>query len=167
MFSNTPVLITLAEFDNSYMVWIWLSIFIICVIIEAASVDLVSIFFAGGALLALILSLIPNVPFWAEIIVFVLGSAAMLFALRPLLKKIFKNVPHDDSNIDGMIGKKGKVIKDISELERGEVKCNGVIWTAINKKKEENISSGAIVKIVGIEGNKLIVEKIEEPKKGE
>ena len=66
-----------------------------------------------------------------------------------------------------MIGKKGKVIKEISELERGEIKCNGVIWTAISKEKEKNISSGSIVKIVGIEGNKLIVEKVEEQKKGE
>lgn len=155
------ILMTIEQFDQLFMVWIWLGIFVLCVIVEAVSVDFISIFFAGGALLALIASLIPGVPFWGEIIIFLFGSALLLLSIRPFIKKLFKKVPPDVLNIDGMIGKKCKVTKKITELEWGEVKCNGVLWTAMNKNKEEEIEEGAIVQVVGVDGNKLIVMKIE------
>ena len=148
---------------ESIMIWIWLGIFVLSVIIEAVEPDLVSIWFAAGALLAIILSIIPGVPFWVEIIVFLVVSFVLIFALRPLAKKyLFKK--EIKSNIEEKIGEKCVVIKAINELAHGEVKLNGVIWTAIARNKKEVFEEQSVVTIVGIDGNKLIVEKFETGK---
>jgi membrane protein implicated in regulation of membrane protease activity len=117
----------------------------------------------GGALLAIILSIIPGVPFWVEIIVFLVVSFVLIFAIRRwprnnLYKKEIK------SNIEKKSGEKCVVIKAINELAHGEVKLNGVIWTAIARNKKEVFEEQSVVTIVGIDGNKLIVEKFETGK---
>lgn len=148
---------------ESIMIWIWLGIFVLSVIIEAVEPDLVSIWFAAGALLAIILSIIPGVPFWVEIIVFLVVSFVLIFAIRPLAKKyLYKK--EIKSNIEEKIGEKCVVIKAINELAHGEVKLNGVIWTAIARNKKEVFEEQSVVTIVGIDGNKLIVEKFETGK---
>ncbi|HPK67496.1 MAG TPA: NfeD family protein [Bacilli bacterium] len=148
---------------ESIMIWIWLGIFVLSVIIEAVEPDLVSIWFAAGALLAIILSIIPGVPFWVEIIVFLVVSFVLIFAIRPLAKK-FLYKKEIKSNIEEKIGEKCVVIKAINELAHGEVKLNGVIWTAIARNKKEVFEEQSVVTIVGIDGNKLIVEKFETGK---
>jgi len=111
---------------ESIMIWIWLGIFVLSVIIEAVEPDLVSIWFAAGALLAIILSIIPGIPFWVEIIVFLVIAFVLIFAIRPLAKKyLYKK--EVKSNIEEKIGEKCVVIKAINELSHGEVKLNGVI----------------------------------------
>ena len=148
---------------ESIMIWIWLGIFVLSVIIEAVEPDLVSIWFAAGALLAIILSIIPGVPFWVEIIVFLVVSFVLIFAIRPLAKKyLYKK--EIKTNIEEKIGEKCVVIKAINELAHGEVKLNGVIWTAIARNKKEVFEEQSVVTIVGIDGNKLIVEKFETGK---
>jgi membrane protein implicated in regulation of membrane protease activity len=148
---------------ESIIIWIWLGIFVLSVIIEAVEPDLVSIWFAAGALLAIILSIIPGVPFWVEIIVFLVVSFVLIFAIRPLAKKyLYKK--EIKSNIEEKIGEKCVVIKAINELAHGEVKLNGVIWTAIARNKKEVFEEQSVVTIVGIDGNKLIVEKFETGK---
>ncbi|MDY0345942.1 MAG: NfeD family protein [Bacilli bacterium] len=147
------------------MIWIWLGIFVLSVIIEAIEPDLVSIWFAAGALLAIILSIIPGIPFWVEIIVFLVVAFVLIFAIRPLAKRyLFKK--EIKSNIEEKIGEKCVVIKAISELTYGEVKLNGVIWTAVAKNKGEVFDEQSVVTIIGIDGNKLIVEKAENGKEG-
>ena len=148
---------------ESIMIWIWLGIFVLSVIIEAVEPDLVSIWFAAGALLAIILSIIPGVPFWVEIIVFLVVSFVLIFAIRPLAKKyLYKK--EIKTNIEEKIGEKCVVIKAINELAHGEVKLNGVIWTAVARNKKEVFEEQSVVTIVGIDGNKLIVEKFETGK---
>jgi len=148
---------------ESIMIWIWLGIFVLSVIIEAVEPDLVSIWFAAGALLAIILSIIPGIPFWVEIIVFLVIAFVLIFAIRPLAKKyLYKK--ETKSNIEEKIGEKCVVIKAINELSHGEVKLNGVIWTAVAKNKGEVFDEQAVVTIIGIDGNKLIVEKAENGK---
>ncbi len=148
---------------ESIMIWIWLGIFVLSVIIEAVEPDLVSIWFAAGALLAIILSIIPGIPFWVEIIVFLVIAFVLIFAIRPLAKKyLYKK--EVKSNIEEKIGEKCVVIKAINELSHGEVKLNGVIWTAVAKNKGEAIEEQAVVTIIGVDGNKLIVEKAENGK---
>jgi len=148
---------------ESIMIWIWLGIFVLSVIIEAVEPDLVSIWFAAGALLAIILSIIPGVPFWVEIIVFLVVSFVLIFAIRPLAKKyLYKK--EIKTNIEEKIGGKCVVIKAINELAHGEVKLNGVIWTAIARNKKEVFEEQSVVTIVDIDGNKLIVEKFETGK---
>ena len=65
-----------------YMWIIWLSIFVIMLIVEASTTELVSVFFALGALVAMIISFIPNVEWWVQLIVFVVVSGATLAALE-------------------------------------------------------------------------------------
>ena len=55
---------------EEYMIWVWLGIFVLSLIVEALSADLITIWFAAGSVLAIILSVIPGVPFYVEIIVF-------------------------------------------------------------------------------------------------
>jgi membrane protein implicated in regulation of membrane protease activity len=149
---------------EDYMIFIWLGVFVIALIVEICTTDVVSIWFCGASLISLILAAIPGVPFWVEIVVFVVLSVALLLALRPVVKKYFsKN--NFKTNVDEMIGHKALVIKEISELQRGEVKINGIIWTAEAANPSEKIGKDDIVKILSIDGNKLIVKKIDNDDK--
>ena len=139
---------------------IWLAIFVIALIVEAVTNDLVSVWFAFGSLVALIVSLIPNVEWWVQLIIFTVISIATLFALRPFLMKYMKrNVVN--SNVDSLIHKKGKMTKPCDEFNHGEVKVDGIIWTAVSSDISESIQDNTIVEIIGIDGNKLIVKPIQ------
>lgn len=148
---------------EQYIWIIWLVIFIAMVVVEALGPNLVSIWFAFGALVALIISFIPGIAWWVELIVFVVVSAATLLALRPLFKRFFKRNGYK-SNVDSYEGKRGVVIEDISFLKPGSVKLNDVTWSAIPLNKNEAIAKDEIVEIVTVNGNKLIVKKVEEKK---
>lgn len=143
---------------EGYMWIIWLAIFAISIIIEASTAELVSVFFASGAVVSLIISFIPGVNWWIELIVFVVISGASLLALRPLINKILKKEKRS-TNIDELIGKKGLMIKGCDELNYGEIKVNGVIWTAVSEDEKLAISENTKVVIVGVNGNKLIVKE--------
>lgn len=143
---------------EQYMWIVWLVVFVVSIIIETTTAELVSIFFAAGAVVALIISFIPGVTWWIELVVFVVISAASLLGLRPLMNKFLKREKRD-TNIDEMIGKKGIMIKGCDELNYGEIKVNGVIWTALNVDEKEPINEKEIVTIVAVKGNKLVVKK--------
>lgn len=141
-----------------YYMWIiWLSLFVLSVVVEAVTTELVSFWFAGGALVALILSFIPGIPFWVEIIVFVLVSALLLFALRPLVKKFLaKNSPK--SNIEGMLHRVSKLEEDLSFLKPSKIYIGDVLWDVITEEKELILKKGMLVEVIGVSGNKLIVK---------
>lgn len=146
---------------EAYMWIIWLAVFIIALIIEALSPELVSIWFAAGALISLIVSFIPGADWWIELIIFMSISITTLFCLRPIIKKFMKrNIVN--SNIDELIHKKGKMIKGCDELNHGEVKINGVIWTACSSDEKTSIEKDAFVEVLSIDGNKLIVKEIKK-----
>lgn len=145
---------------EAYLWIIWLSIFVLAIIIEAITSDLTSIWFAGGAMIALIISFIPGVAWWIQVIVFIVISTVMILGLRPVAKKLLKtNITN--SNIDEMAGKKGIMLKGYDELNHGEVKINDVVWTAIGADESKAIPQGTKVVVVAVNGNKLIVRPIE------
>ena len=144
-----------------YLWAVWLGVFVIALIIEAVTSELVSIWFALGAVFAVILSLIPGVEWWIPLIVFTVVSISTLLCLRPLANKFLKRNTVR-TNIDEIIHKKGKMIKGYDEYNRGEVKINGVVWTAINTDEESPLAEGTNVEVLAIEGNKLVVRKIDE-----
>lgn len=146
---------------EQYLWIIWLVVFVLALLLEWGTSELVSIWFAIGAVISLILSLIPGVAWWIQLIVFVVISAAILIFLRPFLKKLLKN-SRVDTNIDEIIGKKGFMTADYTDTEVGEVKIQGVLWTAINTEENECLKKGDKVVVVAIQGNKLIVKKIKE-----
>ena len=145
---------------EQYMWIIWLVLFVAMLIIEAIGPALVSIWFALGAVIALILSFIPEVAWWIEVIVFVVISIATLLALRPILKRYIKSNNYN-TNIDSFTGKRGYVIEDITYLRPGAVKIGDVSWTAIPVNKDEKIVENEIIEVVAVNGNKLIVKKVE------
>lgn len=142
------------------MQWFWLSALILFIVMEAATSALVSLWFVGGAFVSLIAALF-GVPEWVQVILFVLVSGALLFALRPLAKKYLaprKTVTNARSNI----GKVAIVTEEIDNLRGvGAVKIAGVFWSA-RSAKGEKIEEGALVRIVELEGAKVCVERAEE-----
>lgn len=146
---------------EAYMWIVWLGIFVLALIIEAFGSELVSIWFAAGALVALIVSFIPGAAWWIELIVFLVISVTTLLCLRPLLKRfVMRN--QVNSNVDELIHKKGKMTKACDELNHGEVKINGVLWTAYSSDEKTPIKEGSLVEVLAIDGNKLVVREIKQ-----
>ncbi len=144
---------------EQYMVYIWLGVFILTIIIEACTFELVSVWFSIASVFCIIFSFIPGLPFYGEIIIFVGVSALCLLLLRPVANKALKR-KISKSNIDEIIGKKGIIIKETSSLNKGEVKINDTIWTSLPYNENIVIKEGEIVEVVAISGNKLFVKPV-------
>ncbi len=152
-----------ASVIENYMYIVWIGVFIIALIIELVTTELVSIWFSGSAFVTALLSFIPGLPFWGEILIFVGLSAIFLFALRPLTKKYFTR-NKIKSNVDELIGQRVILTKDITLEEYGETKIHGNFWRCESLNKGETIEKGEEVQIVSIDGNKLVVKVIKEEK---
>ena len=138
------------------MLYMWLFIIILLGIIEAMTVNLVSIWFIISGIFALITSLIFD-NFLIQFSIFVvLGVLLMIFTRKTLEEKLVRK---ERTNFDRIIGMKGVVTEYIDEVNVGEVKVDGKRWSAISKEK---LSSGEYVKILKINGVKLEVERWEE-----
>ena len=142
---------------EQYMWIIWLGLFVIALAIEGGTTELVSIFFGFGALVAMIISFIPGVDWWVELVVFVVISGVTLFALRPLVKRVL-NKQARSTNIDSFIGKK-HVVSGVNTLGYKEVKINGITWTVENVDENESLEVGDKVQVVNVRGNTLLVRK--------
>ena len=138
---------------------IWLVVFIVALIVEANTYELVSIWFAFSSVVTLIISFIPGCSWYIELIIFLVLSIASILALRPFIKK-FMQKEIINSNVDEYIHKRVKLIKPIKNDEDGEVKIKGIIWSAISSSNIE-IEEGKEVEILAIEGNKLVVKDVE------
>ena len=146
---------------ETWMWAIWLGLFVLALVIEAVGTDLVSIWFAAGALTALIVSFIPGVDWWIQLIIFMAISIACLLCLRPLVHRYLRR-DLVNSNIDEMKGKKGLWIEKIDLLHQGVCKINDVRWTAISANEKDKIPAGSTVEVLAVTGNKLIVKKVED-----
>lgn len=136
------------------MTLIWVIAFLGLLLVEFLTVGLVSIWFAVGALGALITSFITE-SVLIQTVVFIVVSLITLFATQPLIKK-FKVTKFEPTNSDRVIGKTAEVTKEIKPDKYGEVEVFGVTWMAASSCKQV-VGSKVVVK--EIEGNKLIVEK--------
>ncbi|MCI7788944.1 MAG: NfeD family protein [Mollicutes bacterium] len=131
----------------------------IFIIAEVCTIELVSIWFVVGSLVAFILARIPQVPYYVSIIAFFVVSLVMLFSIRPIAKKF---APHRRKfNSEGRIGKEYILKKAIEPNKLGEVKIGDVIY---NAKSIDNkpIEEGKEIVIKAIEGNTLVVETKKE-----
>ncbi len=141
------------------MVDAWIIAFLILILIELVTVNLVTIWFAVGSLAAYITTFFTD-NLTIQLIVFIVVSIISLLATKPLTKRIRKK-EYEPTNLDRVIGMEGVVTKDISKNNYGEVKVNGSIWTATSKKE---IAKNTQVKVLKIEGVKLLVEEVKEEK---
>lgn len=136
------------------MTTIWLIAFLGLLLVEFLTVGLVSIWFAFGALAALITTFITE-SVLVQVLVFVVISIIALLVTRPLMKK-FKVNGFEPTNTDQVIGKVAEVTKEIKPNVYGEVVIFGTEWMAAS---EEKIAVGEKVVVEKIEGAKLIVRR--------
>lgn len=138
---------------------VWFCAMLLFLVIEANTVTIVSAWFAGGALAALIASLLGG-PMWLQVLLFFAVSIVLLAALRPLVKKHF--IPKlEKTNVDAVVGTTGTVISPIDNIQAtGRVKLGGMEWTA-RSTSGEPIAEGTIVKVDRIEGVKAFVTPAE------
>lgn len=138
---------------------IWGVLFLILVIVEIATLGLTTIWFAAGALIAVILSAV-GAPLWLQIVVFTVVSLVLLYFTRPIAMKYFNN-GRLKTNSESLIGEVGIVTKPIQNLqEQGSVLVKGMEWSARTAQDGISVNKDAKVKIVKIEGVKVIVEPI-------
>ena len=132
----------------------WLIAMVVLLVIEAVVPGLISIWFALGALAALISALF-HAPIWLQIVWFVAVSVIALVLTRPLVRK-YVNGRITPTNADMVIGKDAVVTEAIDNLHaRGAVLLDGKTWTARMDREDETAKTG----VLRIEGVKLIVEK--------
>ncbi len=142
------------------VIW-WLIAVIVFLVAEAATVALVSVWFAGGALLALIAAAL-GAGIAVQIAVFTVTSCVLLALMWPLAKKRL-NSRHVRTNADRLIGREVLVTEQVENLkETGEVKVNGVLWTAVSADGSV-IPAGALVRIERLEGAKVYVRPVKTP----
>ena len=135
----------------------WLILFVILLVIELFTVNLVSIWFAVGALAAGLVSYFMD-NMMIQIAVFIIVSTISLLLTNKFVVKL-RNGKIVPTNLDRVIGKIGIVTEEITKLEPGEVKVDGKRWSAISTKK---IKVGRKVEILSIDGVKLHVKEVEE-----
>ncbi len=135
---------------------IWLVIFLILLVMEIVSLGLTTIWFAGGALVAFIVTLL-DASIVIQVVLFVVISLILLFVTRPIAVK-YLNKGLSKTNVDEVIGKKAMVSKRIDNINAtGEVVLEGEIWMA-RSENNDIIEEGEQVSVVAVEGIKLIVK---------
>ena len=137
------------------MTIIWLLLMVAFLVAETLTVGLVSIWFAGGALVAVILSLLEVSPLTQVIVFFVVSIGLLLSTRKIFVEKL--NTGKENTNVDALIGDTGQVIMAINPMEVGQVKVNGQVWSAIADDQLLTLDEGTYVTIKAIEGVKLIV----------
>lgn len=134
----------------------WLIIMVVLLIVEAMVPGLVSIWFALGALAALI-GAVGGVLMPGQIVLFLLVSIAALVATRPLVKK-YVNGKTQHTNADRILGQECVVTEQIDNLAgTGEITVGGKRWTA-RSADQSVIPKEACVVVERIEGVKAIVK---------
>lgn len=142
---------------------LWLILLVVFFLTEAATVAVVSLWFAAGALVALLLSIL-GASFWIQGLAFLVVSVSLLIALRPILQKYF--TPRlTRTNVDAVVGTKGIVTVQIDNIHAtGTVKLGGMDWTA-RSSGGITIPEGTLIVVDKVEGVKVFVTPVhaEEP----
>ena len=146
-------------------VWIvWLAVMIAALILEAVSMQLFSIWFAAGALAALLADLC-GAELWLQIILFLVVTIVSLFATRPLTKRL--RAQKEPTNADRCVGQTVVVLEDIDNVNgTGLIKVEGQIWTA-RTADGSLVPAGDFVRTLEIQGAKLLVERLDTPSEAE
>ncbi|MCQ2583098.1 MAG: NfeD family protein [Treponema sp.] len=127
--------------------WVWVAITVICIVIEAMTFALTTIWFAISAFVMVFLAFTP-IPFPVQLLIFVALSMILLIFTRPVLQKKL-NQKKIATNYERIIGQIAVVTKKITALDKGAIKINGMEWTAAIK--EDNVLE---------EGSKCVIEEI-------
>ena len=135
----------------------WTIVLVIAIIIEAITVDLVSIWFGAGAIVALVAEAFGASQF-IQVVLFTIVSVICIIITRPLSKKYLRGNTIK-TNYDRIIGKHCLVTETITADNKGEVKVMGTLWMA-SSLNNETIQAGQYAEVVSIEGAHVVVKKI-------
>ena len=148
----------LVEMLVQWLPMVWLLVAVIFGVVEAATVQLMSIWFALGAVAAMVSALL-GASVWVQFGVFLAVSILVLAFTRPLVKKVLK-VGRVHTNADSLVGRIAAVTVEIAGPgEVGRVLVDGQDWAAVSEEGIP-IAPGERVLVKGIEGVKLVVEPI-------
>ena len=138
----------------------WLIAMIIFVVAESMTVTLVSIWFAVGALGAILVALLGG-GLMLQVTVFLALAIVLLFLLRGMVRKHFS--PRvTKTNVDSVVGATGIVLTPVNNIAAlGQVQINGVEWSA-RSTSGSHIPAGTMVRVDRIEGVKVFVSTVEE-----
>ncbi|MBQ9489301.1 MAG: NfeD family protein [Lachnospiraceae bacterium] len=138
-----------------YQMIAWIVILILAVVVEIITLGLSSIWFAGGALVALITAALGG-PLWLQIVLFVAISVLLLLFTRPIAVKYF-NKDRVRTNAESIVGRQGIVLAEVNNLKGvGQVSVGGQEWSARSVNDDQVLEEGSVVEIVAISGVKLI-----------
>ena len=137
--------------------WIlWVALMVVFAIVEAATVNLVSIWFVGGALTALIVQLLGG-SIWLQLALFLVTAGVLLAGLRPFVRR-YVAPRRTATNADMVLGREAFVLETVDNLHgTGALKLDGKVWTA-RSATDAVLPEGMLVKVVKLEGVKLYVE---------
>ena len=137
------------------IVYIWLALTVVFVIIEVATTDIASIWFAAGALVSTVIAWLAPEAFMLQAAAFAVVTVVTMYFTKPILTKyLTKKTP---TNMDMYIGQNAVAVSDISPDKAGRAKVAGLTWQA---KSSQLIKEGEMCRIVKIEGASLVVDKI-------
>ena len=140
-----------------WMIWVWLGVTALSLILEFVTLEMASIWFAAGGIICMILAAC-GVGWEIQLIVFILVSMILLLSLRKIALKLLLKNSNTKTNANSEVGKKFKLLSDITEQEPGTIKINDVIWNVVSVDGSK-IKKGATIEIVEIKGNKYVVKK--------
>ena len=133
---------------------VWLILLVVFIAAEAATVQLVSVWFAVGALAAMVVSLLGG-ELWLQVVVFFILSIAWPVAKKRLKPKVVA------TNADALVGRLCTVTEEIDPIEGGRVRLGDVTWSA-RSENGDRISAGARVRVLNIQGAKVFVEEVKK-----
>ena len=139
------------------MYYFWLLIIVFLGLLEAFTINFVSIWFVISGIIALIISFFSNNFFLQFASFVILGIVLLLFTRMPLEKKLLGK--KEKTNLDRIIGMKGVVTEEINQNKIGEVKVDGKLWSAIANMP---LKKGEVIKVLNMKSVKLEVERWEE-----
>ena len=139
---------------------IWLVLMVVFLIAEAVTVATISLWFAAGALVALLVSLL-GLQVWLQVVLFLVVSGVLLACLRPMVKRHF-TPKLTRTNVDAIVGTRGMVTAEIDNVcAAGQVKLNGMEWTA-RSTNGQIIPAGTLIRVDRVEGVKVFVSPAEK-----
>lgn len=142
----------------------WLVLLIVAIVVEVLTMGLTTIWFAGGALVAILAAML-HLPIWLQIILFAGVSLTLLFFTRPVAVKYF-NRDRIKTNVESMVGRQAVVTGEIDNIQGiGQVTLSGQEWSARSTDEKVRIPVGSVVNIVSVSGVKLIVRPDEQMQK--
>ena len=137
---------------------LWLILLIGFIVLEAATTQFICIWFAGGALVALLAAAL-KAPIWLQVVLFLVTALLLLIFTRPVAVKYF-NKDREKTNVDSIVGKQAIVTAQIDNLmAQGKVVVAGQEWSARSIEEGIAIAEGTVVIIEAVSGVKLLVRE--------